>query len=167
MYRPVLESKQNYDSLPNLQLVCPELWRGGQPHSEGFIRLKEKGVKTIVNLREEPASIAGERAIVQELGLEYVSIPLRPFDIPEDIKVEQFLELMKEAKNHSVFVHCLHGMDRTGLMCALYRLTAHDWTFNDAYEEMLRFGFHEAFDNLRGVVIKYASTLKKIPPDFE
>jgi protein tyrosine/serine phosphatase len=167
MHRRVAETKHSYDTLPNLQVVGKELWRGGQPHSEGFIKLKEKGVKTIVNLREEPASIAGERAIVQELGLDFVSIPLRPFDIPEDDKVEQFLALMKEAKNHTVFVHCLHGMDRTGLMCAVYRMTAHDWSYRDAYDEMLRFGFHEAFDNLRGVVVKYANAWKKLPPDFE
>ncbi|MBX3073455.1 dual specificity protein phosphatase family protein [Candidatus Obscuribacterales bacterium] len=167
MHRRVAESNFSYEHLPNLQFVGAELWRGGQPHSEGFIKLKEKGVKTIVNLREEPNLIAGERAIVQELGLDYISIPLRPFDIPDDQKVEQFLELMKEAKAHSVFVHCLHGMDRTGLMCAIYRMSAHDWTFRDAYDEMLRFGFHEAFDNLRGVVVKHAKSWNKIPHDFE
>jgi len=166
MHRYLAES-QTDEKLPNLQLVADELWRGGQPHSEGFIQLKEKGVKTIVNLREEPASIAGERAIVQELGLDFVSIPLRPFDIPEDHKIEQFLELMKDAKKHKVFVHCLHGMDRTGLMCAVYRMSAHDWAFHDAYDEMIKFGFHEAFHNLRGVVLKYAGSWNKLPPGYE
>lgn len=167
MHQYVAESSHRYESLPNLQMVGVELWRGGQPQSDGFIQLKGKGIKTIVNLREEPAAVATERAIVQELGMEFVSIPLRPFDIPEDRKIDHFLDLMKDAKQHSVFVHCLHGMDRTGLMCAVYRMSAHDWTFQDSYEEMIKFGFHEAFHNLRGIVVKYASAWNKLPPGFE
>lgn len=153
--------------LPNLQMLGTELWRGGQPQYEGFVELKDKGVKTIVNLREEPSLIAEERALVRELGLEFVSIPLRPFDIPDHRNVDQFLELMLEAKNHSVFVHCLHGMDRTGIMCAVYRMSAHDWGFQDAYDEMIRMGFHETFDNLRQVVVKYAHGYNKLPSGFQ
>jgi len=153
--------------LPNLLMLGSELWRGGQPQYEGFIELKDKGIKTIVNLREEPNLIAEERALVRELGMEFVSIPLRPFDIPDDRNVDQFLELMVDAKNHSVFVHCLHGMDRTGIMCAVYRMSAHDWAFQDAYDEMITMGFHEYFDNLRQVVVKYATSYNKLPSGFQ
>ena len=153
--------------LPNLRMLGTELWRGGQPHPDGFIELKNMCVKTIVNLREEPTRVAEERALVRELGLEFVSIPLRPFDIPDERSIEQFLELMIDAKRHSVFVHCLHGMDRTGLMCAVYRMKAHDWTFQAAYEEMIGLGFHETFQNLRQIVVKYANSYNKLPSGFE
>lgn len=157
----------NHDDnhLPNLQQVGSELWRGGQPSKEGFLRLKEQGIKTVINLREEPTSIASERKLAAELGFDYVSIPLRPFDIPEARKIDEFLEIMNDINRHSVFVHCLHGMDRTGLVVAVYRMSAHDWSFADAYDEMLKFGFHEAFQNLRQVVLGYANQLKKLPAD--
>ncbi len=151
------------DHLPNLQKVGNELWRGGQPSRDGFLRLREKGVKTLINLREEPESIAAERKLASELGFDYVSIPFRPFDIPDASKIEEFLEIMRDSNRHSVYVHCLHGMDRTGLIVAVYRMSAHDWTFSDAYEEMLKMGFHEAFENLRQVVLNYAGQLKKLP----
>lgn len=153
--------------LPNLLMLGTELWRGGQPQYEGFIELKDKGIKTIVNLREEPSIITEERALVRELGMEFVSIPLRPFDIPDDRSVDQFLELMQDAKNHSAFVHCLHGMDRTGIICAIYRMSAHDWSFENAYQEMITMGFHETFDNLRQAVVKYANGYKKLPSGFQ
>ncbi len=153
------------EQLPNLQKVGNELWRGGQPSKDGFLRLKEKGVKTVINLREEPASIALERKLAAELGFDFVSIPLRPFDIPEARKIDEFLEIMKDVNRHSVFVHCLHGMDRTGLIVAVYRMSAHDWSFPDAYDEMLKMGFHEAFQNLKQVVVSYADLLKKLPSE--
>lgn len=167
MLHRVSESTGDYDDLPsNLQKIGTDIWRGAQPYKRGFQRLMQSGVKTVVNLREEQYSIDDEKKLVEELGMHYVSIPLRPFDVPEDHKIEQFLELMANAERHTVFVHCLHGMDRTGMMCAIYRMKAHDWTFEDTYEEMIKMGFHEPFTNLRQMVLKTASSLNKLPDGY-
>jgi len=34
-----------------------------------------------------------------------------------------------------VFLHCLHGADRTGAMCAIYRTTMEDWSNKEAIKE--------------------------------
>jgi len=39
-----------YAELPNLHQINPQLYRGGQPKDAGLRRLKDLGVKTIVNL---------------------------------------------------------------------------------------------------------------------
>ena len=44
-----------YSELPNFHQINPQLYRGGQPQDGGLRRLKELGVKTIVNLRGEDA----------------------------------------------------------------------------------------------------------------
>ena len=36
--------------------------------------------------------------------------------------VVRFLKIVTDPESGSVLVHCLHGADRTGTMCALYRV---------------------------------------------
>lgn len=147
--------------LPNFHQLAPELWRGGQPTERGFKELKKQGIRTVVCLREEPSLILQEQAHLYKLNLDFVSIPLRPFSIPEDSAVERFLELTQAAQHQPIFVHCLHGMDRTGLMCALYRMHVHNWTYENAYDEMIERGFHEGFKNLSDVAVRYACAWNK------
>ena len=61
-----------------------------------------------------------------------------------------FLKALKETQNHPVFVHCLHGSDRTGVMCAVYRIFFEGWTKNEAIREMTEggYGFHPIWKNL-------------------
>ncbi|MCP4369159.1 MAG: dual specificity protein phosphatase family protein [Deltaproteobacteria bacterium] len=44
-------------------------------------------------------------------------------------------------------VRCQHGADRTGTMCALYRVAVQGWTKEEAIREMTEggFGFHEVW----------------------
>ena len=39
-----------------------------------------------------------------------------------------------------VLVHCKDGVDRTGMIVAIYRMTPEGWTSNDALAEAERFG---------------------------
>ena len=148
--------------LPNFHSVTEQIFRGGQPSEEGLDLLKQKGIATIINLREETTAIEAERAYVQSIGLHYISIPLRPFDIPTTESIEKFLILIHEKKHQPFFIHCLHGMDRTGLLVGLYRLKYSDWTYESTLEEMLALGFHQAFKNLSSVLDSYAMKWGKL-----
>ena len=55
-----------------------------------------------------------------------------------------------------MFVHCQHGSDRTGTMCALYRIAVCGWTKEDALKEMQEggFGFHGVWQNLLDFINK-------------
>ena len=154
------------NEIPRLARVAPELLRGGQPSRAGLETLKHLGVRTIINLREEETAIELERQMVDSLSMTFLSIPLRPFDVPSSESIETFLARTTDGGSHPVFVHCLHGMDRTGLMVALYRMKVMDWSFEPAYDEMLKFGFHEAFHNLRSVAIESAIAWNKLPAGF-
>lgn len=136
--------------------MTDQIFRGGQPSEEGLNLLKQKGIATIINLREEATAIEAERAYVQSIGLRYISIPLRPFDVPATESIEKFLILIHEKDQQPFFIHCLHGMDRTGLMVGLYRMKYSDWTYERSLEEMLSLGFHQAFKNLSSVLESYA-----------
>ena len=69
----------------------------------------------------------------------------------------RFLRIVTDSNCTPVFVHCKHGSDRTGTMCAIYRITVQGWSKNQAIEEMTKggFGFHRIWNNL----VKYVRKL--------
>jgi hypothetical protein len=81
---------------PNFRQIAAEIYCGGQPSDEGFNLLKEKGIKTVINLREEPGQIARERELVESLGMTFLSVPMTPFQEPSEAAIKQFLELARK-----------------------------------------------------------------------
>src|SRR5262245_65990893 len=60
--------------------VGDDMFIGGQPTEKALRELKAKGVTTVVNLRmpEEMARVGfDENALIKELGIRYVYIPMR------------------------------------------------------------------------------------------
>ena len=140
------------DSIPNLQEVTPFLLRGGQPTQPGLLALKSRGVRTVVNLRNEEILVEREAKVCRRLGLKFVNIPLDVFNCPSDRAIKQFLQVIERADNRPVFVHCLHGQDRTGCLIAIYRIEKMGWSADQAYAEMLALGFRPGFSNLSSAV---------------
>ncbi len=131
--------------LPNLHKVSDTLYRGAQPTGEGYATLKTMGVKTVVCLRE---SCSNDDA-VRQAGLEPVHLSSDAWDLkPENVAA--FLKVAADPARRPVFVHCRHGADRTGTMCAAYRIAIENWPKGEAILEMTRggFGFHSNFENL-------------------
>jgi protein tyrosine/serine phosphatase len=136
--------KPNIEKMPvrNFHQVEPYLFRGGQPGKEGFHALKGIGIKTVVCLRWGKKVIAAEKASVESLGMTFISMPLNYWNLPKAETVENFLGLIDDADKHPVYVHCLHGSDRTGILLAIFRMFRQGWSFSRAYAEMVKFGFH-------------------------
>jgi protein tyrosine/serine phosphatase len=63
---------------------------------------------------------------------------------------------VKDTDQHPIFVHCLHGRDRTGLMTAVYRVHFDGWPVEKAYEEMLECGFDGERTNLSDALFQFA-----------
>src|SRR3984957_14949738 len=61
--------------LPNFGRVAENLYRGGQPTSEGFKSLHAMGVGIIVDLREKPTEVASEKRQIESLGMKSIGIP--------------------------------------------------------------------------------------------
>lgn len=133
--------------LPNLHRVTDDLYRGAQPTADGMRRLREMGVRTIVNLR----SFHSDRDEIGDSGLAYEHIYMKVWH-PEDEEAVRFLQIVTDKARTPAFVHCKLGSDRTGLMCALYRVAVGGWSKAEAVEEMTEggFGYNKAFGNLVG-----------------
>ena len=139
----VLLPRNDLAGLPNFARVSAELYRGAQPTAEGLQRLREMGVKTVVNLRD----LHSDRDELAGLGLRYAHIHCKAWH-PEEEDVVRFLSIVTDPGNQPVFVHCQHGADRTGMMVAAYRVAAQGWTAEEAAEELPRFGFHSIWKDI-------------------
>ena len=133
------------DGVPNLHKVSDTLYRSAQPSAQGMRSLKKHGVETIVNLR----SFHSDRDEIGKTGLGYEHIYMKAWH-PEEKELVRFLQIVTNEKRTPVLVHCQHGADRTGLMCAVYRIVIEGWTKEDAIKEMTDggYGFHPLWRNI-------------------
>ena len=67
----------------------------------------------------------------------FISQPMSGFWAPNDRQVNQTEAIMADASRRPIFVHCLHGEDRTGLIVGLHRVFHEGWDPAKAYQEML------------------------------
>jgi len=123
--------------ISNFYQVTTNLYRGAQPTVEGMKQLKAMGVKTVVSLR----SFHSDKDFVEGTGLKSIRFEVKPWHA-EDEDVVGFLKVIADTNNLPVFVHCQRGADRTGMMCAMYRIVDCGWTKQQAIDEMRDGGFH-------------------------
>lgn len=131
--------------VPNLHRISDSLYRSAQPTAEGMTNLVALGIKTVVNLREYHSDD-------DEIG----ALPLKARRIKiftgnmKDEYVDEFLAVLADTNAVPVLVHCMHGSDRTGTVCAMYRVICEGWSAEDAIEEMREggYGFHRIWTNL-------------------
>lgn len=133
------------NGLSNLFKVNDHLYRGAQPTAEGMKALKKMGIKTVVNLR----AFHDDKDLLKGTGLAYERIEFNTWHAERE-DIVRFLKIVTDTNNMPVFVHCQHGADRTGTMCAIYRLTVDGWSKEEAIREMTQggYGFHPVWENL-------------------
>ena len=131
--------------------VASGIYRGAQPEREGFATLKAMGIRTVVNLRTRH----GEREAVEAAGMRYVGIPMSFWKDVDPAVVRVALSMMTDPANQPVFVHCSRGVDRTGVVVAVYRMEVDGWSEAEAEAEMEAFGFHEVWFQLKKFVRQY------------
>jgi protein tyrosine/serine phosphatase len=133
------------EGLPNFHKISENLYRGAQPTAIGIKQLKDMGIKTMINLR----SFNSDKDEIGSIEIGYEHIYMKTWH-PEDEDIVKFLKIVTDKTKMPVFVHCQHGADRTGLMCAIYRVAVCGWSKEAAVDEMVYggYGFHSVWKNL-------------------
>lgn len=139
----VTQQKSSADHIENFGKVNENYYRGAQPSAEGFAKLKQLGVKTVIDLRKDSVSEAPEW--VRSAGMQYFNIPLKASRPATPEQTDYFLKLVNDPKNWPVYVHCKGGRHRTGALTAIYRITHDGWTADQAYKEMKAYDFEHGF----------------------
>lgn len=147
--------------IENFGQMDERFYRGAQPTVADLKYLKEIGIDTIVNLRNDPQDF--EKAAVEELGMRYVHIPMSGWKTPKEHQIKSFLELVDDPETGKFFVHCKAGIHRTGVVGAVYRFEHYDWDYKKAYREMKNYDFSWwlVHGRLKSYVKRYAREYEK------
>ncbi len=134
-----LADEKEVNPFKNFHKVDPNIYRSEQPSKKGMQFLKNKGIKTIINLRESQKDDKKSKGL--DFTLEHY--PISTWKINENDLVS-VLKIIKSAKG-PILIHCKHGSDRTGCIIAAYRIIFQQWTKEKALQElrMSEFGYHE------------------------
>ena len=123
----------------NFGQMDERFYRGAQPLESDYQALKNLGITTIIDLRNDPT--AYEKGAVEALGMKYVNIPMSGWKSPQQKDVDAFLELVNKEETGKFFVHCKAGIHRTGVVGAAYRYTKYDWDYANVYKEMKNYNY--------------------------
>lgn len=155
------QDANNNAELPRFQQVSEKLFRSGQPRDGGLIRLRELGINTIINLRGASAQTRAEEAEARALGLNYFNVALPNWGRPQETRVARILELIAAPESGKVLIHCKEGVDRTGMIVAIYRMTHEDWSSNQALAEAERNGMRKTQFWMRDYIEDYGDRVVK------
>ena len=130
--------------IDNFGRISPTYYRGAQPKGRDYADLAALGVKTLINLTSDDAS-PDERAMAQKAGLGYVQIPMTTHVVPTGAQLAEFMKIVNDPAKQPVYVHCVGGKHRTGVMTAAYRMSHDGWTADRAFNEMKQYKFGADF----------------------
>lgn len=142
--------------------VDKNIYRGGAPSKDDIDILKESwNIQKIVSLDE---AVGNEiDAYCKQLGIEHVIIPLTDGNdknwglIPDEIKTWG---------NNYIYLHCLHGKDRTSAVIGIYRLLINHWPLREVLIECQEFKMGYGLskrtkDSYYNTVINFSKSLPK------
>jgi tyrosine-protein phosphatase SIW14 len=190
---PLIHYRYVYQTEKRLRTVEPnQVYRSGQMTAEGFAEaVRELHIRTIINLQDdfpdpdiETSFLSGhsikESELCGRLKVKFVAISpdlvsRRQVGQRRPEAIEQFLAVMDDKSNYPVLMHCRAGLNRTGMMVALYRMEYDGWSSQHALQEALYNGFGRttgtsANDYIKQYVLTYEpgkrqpEALGKAPP---
>lgn len=129
--------------IKNFGQMDDRFYRGAQPKENDYKALAQLGIKTIIDLREDPEEYS--KPLVERLGMTYVNIPMIAKKYPTPEATEMFLKTVNNPETGKFFVHCAGGRHRTGVMGAVYRFQFYNWNFDQVYKEMKQYDFYTSW----------------------
>lgn len=127
----------------NFAKVNDDYYRGGQPIGDDYADLAAIGVKTVINLTNDEDGREEEKVMVEKYGMTYLHLPMSTRKPPTEQEIATFLTAV-EAEG-TVYVHCVGGRHRTGVMTAVYRMTKDGLSGEEAFKEMKQYKYGPDF----------------------
>ncbi|HEY7162077.1 MAG TPA: sulfur transferase domain-containing protein [Acidobacteriota bacterium] len=132
------------DQIPNLQQPQVFVYTSGQPSAEGFQKLSEMGIKTVINVLPENQCVPNEFEMVTANHMTYRSVPFHLSGFKKQT-IEHFAEVLKKAEK-PVLIHCATGNHVGGLWFA-YRLLEQNIPLEQALSEARKIGMRPELEN--------------------
>lgn len=130
--------------LVNMYQIDSGVYRSDQPSGADFKALEQYGICEVLNLRNRHSD--DDEAKGTKIKLHRIKMKAH------SVSEEQLIEALRIIKNRkgAILVHCHHGSDRTGAVCAMYRIVFQNVSKQKAILEMTEggFGFHRIYKNI-------------------
>lgn len=132
------------ENFHNLYQFSDSLFRSEQPKALSKDELKQIGIKSILNLRDD----FSDSTLFGMGNFHLYNVKMMANNIQME-SVEELLRIIEIAPK-PLLIHCKHGADRTGLIVAIYRIEKQGWPKEMAIFEMKKggFGFHDKYLNI-------------------
>jgi protein tyrosine phosphatase (PTP) superfamily phosphohydrolase (DUF442 family) len=127
----------------NVCLLAPTVVTGGQPSASNLAAFAAAGGGIVLDLRDpmEPRPLDEPQA-ARAAGLDYVNIPVT-IASQNDTTLERILEVVRDAGERTVFVHCGSG-DRVGGALIPWLILDLGFEEEDAINQAMRIGLRSA-----------------------
>jgi tyrosine-protein phosphatase SIW14 len=130
--------------IDNFGRINENYYRGALPTGRDFSDLSKLGVKTLIDLTNGDGDTEEQR-MAESAGMKFVKIAMSTRIVPTPEQISTFLSVVNDPANQPVYVHCVGGKHRTGVMTAIYRMTSEKWAAEKAFKEMKSYKFGADF----------------------
>ena len=114
---------------------------GAMPPARMAREAHRLGLRTVIDLRTfvpgqdstnttKRRDIDAEAKALADVGVRHIYLPTPQVPTPET--VAEFLRVIRDPANRPTLIHCYHGIGRTELFVALYRMEMEGWSNQDA-----------------------------------
>ena len=107
--------------IPNYRKLGPGLAVAGEPAPDALKKLGAMGFRTVISLRSSSEGFGRDQAVVEEQGLRWVNVPVRP-DTFTKKDVEAVAKVLDDPKAGPVLLYC-GSSNRVGGVLAVYQAT--------------------------------------------
>jgi protein tyrosine phosphatase (PTP) superfamily phosphohydrolase (DUF442 family) len=121
----------------NFDEVAPGVYRSNQPDHARLSKLRDMGIRTIVNLRGTPrqSHYLFEEESCAALGLTMVNLHLNARRAAPRSELLALIETLRTAEK-PLLVHCKSGADRAGLAAAIHLLAVEERSLAEARRQL-------------------------------
>jgi tyrosine-protein phosphatase SIW14 len=182
---PLVFYRYTYAQSKRLREVDPgRVYRSGQLNADGFRAAHDEyGIRTVICLRDDDpdpdvatrflpgGDTIKESELCRQLGMRFVFIApdlvsRRQSPVRRPEAIERFLEVMDDKSSYPVLIHCNAGLNRTGVLVAVYRMEYQNWSREQAYNETLDLGFGRsqctsANDYIKQYILTYEAKMRQ------
>jgi protein-tyrosine phosphatase len=117
-------------------------WQKPWPMRRIVDRYKIKTVLALAHPSDHPLSVS-ERNLAREMGFRWLHVPIVDERLTGDYqvinaKLEEAAAVLADPKNHPIYFHCHHGINRASMVQMAYRTKYCGWTLDQATDEISR-----------------------------
>ena len=137
-----------------LTVVENNVFRAAEMSPDALVEFVEQhNIKTVVDFRTTADRVFAEEQTLTSNGIRSINIPSEL--VPSDEAVNSFLDVMGDVSNYPILFHCEHGIGRSSLFEAIYRIEFLGWSNEEARKSALFRSLMGSFevDDVRGQYI--------------